>query len=192
MSNKCCSGDGEGRKDKGGGWGSRRKTSCMWRVVCDKVVCERWCVTKKDCARDSCVWRRGCDQVVWKMRQESSTYCREALLHEANEGHHCAMQLVTRECHKHCHVPNVAIEMKRRTFVNPCSLKGLKSIVTVLCPNRKDTARPEATAHSLLRSFFFLRRRYFFYGNKCFFTHTQEYVQEKISQAETYLALKES
>jgi len=29
MSNKCCSGDGEGRKDKGCGGGSRRKTSCM-------------------------------------------------------------------------------------------------------------------------------------------------------------------
>ena len=39
MSNKCCSGDREGRKDKGGGGGSRSKTSCMWRVVCDKVVC---------------------------------------------------------------------------------------------------------------------------------------------------------
>ena len=37
MSNKCCSGDGEGRKDKGGGGG---------KMVCDKVVCvcERWCV----------------------------------------------------------------------------------------------------------------------------------------------------
>ena len=30
MSNKCCSGDGEGRKDKGGGRG---------KVVLDKVVC---------------------------------------------------------------------------------------------------------------------------------------------------------
>ena len=30
MSNKCCSGDGEGRKDKGGGGG---------KMVCDKVVC---------------------------------------------------------------------------------------------------------------------------------------------------------
>ena len=44
---KCCRGDREGRKDKGcDGW-SRSKTSCMWRVVCDKVVCEKWCVTKK-------------------------------------------------------------------------------------------------------------------------------------------------
>ena len=30
MSQKCCSGDGEGRKDKGGGGG---------KMVCDKVVC---------------------------------------------------------------------------------------------------------------------------------------------------------
>ena len=57
MSNKCCSGDGEGRKDKGGGGGSRSKTRCIWRVVCDKVVCERWCVTKKDgvCVTKLCV-----------------------------------------------------------------------------------------------------------------------------------------
>ena len=34
MINKFCSGDGEGRKDKGGGGG---------KMVCDKVVCERWC-----------------------------------------------------------------------------------------------------------------------------------------------------
>jgi len=63
MSNKCCSGDGEGRKDKGGGGGSRSK----------KVVCEELCVTKlyvkdgvakKDGACDSCVRKRGCDKVV--------------------------------------------------------------------------------------------------------------------------------
>ena len=29
MSNKCCSGDGAGRKDKGSGGGARSKTSCM-------------------------------------------------------------------------------------------------------------------------------------------------------------------
>ena len=32
MSQKCCSGDGEGRKDKGGGGG---------KIVCDQVACER-------------------------------------------------------------------------------------------------------------------------------------------------------
>ena len=44
MSNKCCGGDGEGRKDKGGGGG---------KMVLDKVVCvcERWCV--KDGGRQS-------------------------------------------------------------------------------------------------------------------------------------------
>jgi hypothetical protein len=30
MSKKCCNGDGEGRKDKGGGGG---------KMVCDKIVC---------------------------------------------------------------------------------------------------------------------------------------------------------
>ena len=75
LSNTCCSGDGEGRKDKGGGGGSRSKTSCMWRVVCvcDKVACERWCVVKKDGA-------------------QKPTRPSLALLHEANEKHHCAMQ----------------------------------------------------------------------------------------------------
>jgi len=44
MSNKCCSGDGEGRKDKGGGGG---------KLVCDKVVCvkERWC-GERCCVKD--------------------------------------------------------------------------------------------------------------------------------------------
>jgi len=32
MRQKCCSGDGKGRKDKGGGGG---------KMVCDKVACER-------------------------------------------------------------------------------------------------------------------------------------------------------
>ena len=58
MSTKCCSGDGEGRKDKGGGGGPRSKTKlCVTKLyvkdgvwqrkmvcVCDKVVCESWCV----------------------------------------------------------------------------------------------------------------------------------------------------
>ena len=37
--------------------------SCMWKMVCDKVVCERWCVTKlyvKDGVRQSCVCERWC------------------------------------------------------------------------------------------------------------------------------------
>ena len=46
MSTKCCSGDAEGRKDKGAGGGCG-----------DKVAYESWCVTKKD---DVCV----CDKVV--------------------------------------------------------------------------------------------------------------------------------
>ena len=55
--------------------------SCMWKMVCDKVVCERWCVTKlyvKDGVRQSCVCERWCvtklcvkdgvsQSCVWKM-----------------------------------------------------------------------------------------------------------------------------
>ena len=54
MSAKGCSRDGEGRKGKGGGEGSNRKVK---KVVCDKVECERWCVTKKDgvCVTKQCV-----------------------------------------------------------------------------------------------------------------------------------------
>ena len=64
MSQKCCSGDGEGRKDKGVGGG---------KMVCDKVACERWCVWKMVCERLTklCVkdgaWKIVCDKVVWKM-----------------------------------------------------------------------------------------------------------------------------
>ena len=77
MSTKYCSWDGEGRKDKGGGGGSRRKTKlcvtklcvkdgvrqrktvCVTKLcvkdgvcVCVKVVCEREGVTKL-CVKDS-------------------------------------------------------------------------------------------------------------------------------------------
>ena len=68
MSNKCCSGDGEGRKDKGGGGGSRsRKVVCeelcvaklyvkdgvlQRKMVRVKVVCEREVVTKL-CVKDA-------------------------------------------------------------------------------------------------------------------------------------------
>ena len=57
MSTKCCSGNGKGRKDKGGGGGPRSKTKLC---VCDSLVCERWCVTKKDDVCDKVV----CDKVV--------------------------------------------------------------------------------------------------------------------------------
>ena len=57
MSTKCCSGDGEGRKDKGGGGGPRSKTKLC---VCDQVVCERWCVTKKDGVCDKVVCESWC------------------------------------------------------------------------------------------------------------------------------------
>ena len=77
MSQKCCSGDREGRKDKGGGGGKMVWQSCVWKMMCErwcakdgvwqscvwKMVCERWCVTElcvKDCV---CVWQSS----VWKM-----------------------------------------------------------------------------------------------------------------------------
>jgi len=49
ISTKCCGGDGEGRKDKGGGEGSRSKTKlCVTKLcvkdgvcVCVNIVCER-------------------------------------------------------------------------------------------------------------------------------------------------------
>ena len=52
MNNKCCSGDGEGRKTK-------EEVEERWcatkmvcdKVVCDKVVCKNWCVTKW-CVKD--------------------------------------------------------------------------------------------------------------------------------------------
>ena len=39
--------------------------SCVWKMVYDKVVCERWYVTKL-CVKDCCVWKMVCDKVVWK------------------------------------------------------------------------------------------------------------------------------
>ena len=57
MSTACCSGDGERRKDKGCGGGPTSKAKLC---VCDKVVCERWCVTKKDVVCDKVVCERWC------------------------------------------------------------------------------------------------------------------------------------
>ena len=53
---------------KDGAW-----QSCVCKMVCDKVVCERWCATKlcvkecvcvKDGVWQSCVWKMVCDKVV--------------------------------------------------------------------------------------------------------------------------------
>ena len=95
-SNKCCRGEGEGRKDKGCGGGSRSKTSCMWRVVRDKV---RWCATKKMvyvtkfCVKDRvCVWKLcvkdGVWQSgVWKMVCGKRTMCRVPRCHVEKSKH---------------------------------------------------------------------------------------------------------
>ena len=89
MSQKCCSGDGEGRKDKGGGgkmvcdkvvcvkdgvvkdgvWQRWCGEDSVWKMVCERwsvTVCERWCVSKMWCQRwcvKEGVWQSG----VWKM-----------------------------------------------------------------------------------------------------------------------------
>ena len=86
ISTKCCSGDGERRKDKGCGGGPPSKTKLgatklyvkdgVWqrkmvcvcdKVVCEKwcvkVVCERWCVTKL-CVKDGVVKDCVCDKAV--------------------------------------------------------------------------------------------------------------------------------
>ena len=73
-STKCCSGDGEGRKDKGGGGGPRSKTKlCVTKLYVKagvwlrKIVCvTKWCVQDGVC--ESCVWKRACDKVVWERR----------------------------------------------------------------------------------------------------------------------------
>ena len=87
MSTKCCSRDGEGRKDKEGGGGLRSKTklcatklyvkdgvwqrkmvcvwqNCVWKMVCVKVVCKRERVTKL-CVKDGVAKMVG-DKVVWQ------------------------------------------------------------------------------------------------------------------------------
>ena len=53
MSNKYCSGDGEGRKDKGGGRGKvvLDKVVCVCERWCGERWCERWCVRKMVCGR---------------------------------------------------------------------------------------------------------------------------------------------
>ena len=106
MSNKCCSGDREEGKTTEVVEDREVKKSyvkgCVWQSMW-KMVCY-----KRKMVRVTVVWKRGCDKVVWKMRKESSMYCLEtnkaqrtvlrptrpspALLHEANERHHCAMQ----------------------------------------------------------------------------------------------------
>ena len=61
MSNKCCSGTGKEGKTK-----EVVKDRTVKKIVCDTVVCERWCVTKTDGVWQSCVWKMVCVKVVWK------------------------------------------------------------------------------------------------------------------------------
>ena len=220
----------------------------MWRVVCDKVVCVRWCVTKKDGACDNCVWKRGCDKVVCercaKKAQRTvlkTTRPSPALLHEANEKHHCAIGSTAistrncqsqwpnfgnsssheasnhflgkdifmndsladyqtiheailrpmRECLKHwlpslqCHQKSEHDNRSIARCINPCS-KGFKQHCYSFISKQKrldNTAWPK-----LLRTPCW--RRYFFHGNKWFFTlvsshllyHTQRHVQSHFKQ----------
>ena len=123
-----------------------------------------------------------------------------ALLHEANERHHCAMQSalqqsphasVTRECHKHCQVPmSPKIFTWQKTWnvarcISPCSIGCKQHYLQTEKTWQHSTA--EATAHSLLAKIFFSRQQMVLhaYSKICA-------VQAKTYQAETYLALKES
>ena len=59
MSNKCCSGTGKEGKTK-----EALKDRQVKKVVCDKVVCERCCVSKEHGVWQSCVWKMVCVKVV--------------------------------------------------------------------------------------------------------------------------------
>ena len=70
----------------------------VWKMVCDKVVCERWCVTKMLCERwcvtkmvcESCVWQRWCvkDGVCerWRVATKSQHDKTSATPATQNEG----------------------------------------------------------------------------------------------------------
>ena len=70
MRTKCCSGDGERRKDKGCGGGPTSKTKlCVTKLYAKDGVWRRKmvCVTKrcgKDGVCESCVWKRAFDKVL--------------------------------------------------------------------------------------------------------------------------------
>ena len=118
--------------------------------ICDNVVCERWCVTKrcvkdgvakdgvtKLCAKDGVVKDGVYQTLCWGLL--ACPFC-------TNQSPHAS---VTRECHKHCQVSNVTqtlyttIEMKRRTFQHNLQIEKTWQHLTA-----------EATADSLLATIF--------------------------------------
>ena len=115
--------------------------------MCDKVACERWCVAKKDGAA-------------------RPTRPSPALLHEANERHHCATQSalqqsphasVTRECHKHCQIPNVTKNLNRNETSHVASTHVLKGVNNNISKQKR---LDYIARRKLLRTP--CRRRYFF------------------------------
>ena len=70
MSNKCCSGTGKEGKTK-----EVVEDREVKQNVCEKVVCERWCVAKKDvvCVCDKVVCQRWCVCVKVKCERECVT-----------------------------------------------------------------------------------------------------------------------
>ena len=56
--------------------------SCMWKMVCDKGGCERWCVTKlygKDGGWQSCVWKMVCDKGVCERWCDTKVYVKDGV-----------------------------------------------------------------------------------------------------------------
>ena len=68
MSNKCCSWTGKEGKTK-----EVLKDREVRKVAWDKVVCERWCVTKL-CVKDSVVKNPGCPKVVGSILGTTTSY----------------------------------------------------------------------------------------------------------------------
>ena len=65
--------------------------------ICDNVVCERWCVTKR-CVKDG-VAKDGVTKLCAK-----DGVVKDGVYQTLHWG---LLACLTRECHKHCQVPNV-------------------------------------------------------------------------------------
>ena len=70
---------------------------CVWNMVCDKVVCERWCVWQRSQSRmwkmvcdkmvcDKVVWKMVCDKVVCERWCVTKLYVKDSVWQEAGGG----------------------------------------------------------------------------------------------------------
>ena len=181
MSNKCCSGNGEGRKDTGGGGGSRSKTSCMWRVVCDKVACERWCCKERWWAKTNKTQPRPFARSKWK-----TSLC-DAIGSTTISARKCHTRMSQALPSPQCH--QKSSHDKRHETSHVASAHALIGCKQHYLQTEKtwQHSTAEATAHSLLAKIFFSRQQMVLHAYSKICT-----VQAKTYQAETYLALKES